>query len=108
MCYGCWQDYKDSFVYNDKVSKAVPLIRTIYDSNGVGANLHIVLDDWNLEDGHVQFCKEAIFGDKPYHAPVMDAEKELVILLEAMTENERASSLAIFDKYVDEKGNHLL
>lgn len=44
------------------VPEVMPLIREYYTkpANGCGGNLHIILEDPNFEDCHVQFClKEA-------------------------------------------------
>lgn len=40
------------------VPDVLPLVRAYYakPENGVGGNLHIVLDDGNVEDSHVRFC----------------------------------------------------
>ena len=33
------------------------------DGNGVGGNLHIVLDDGNIKDHHVEFCIKRALDD---------------------------------------------
>jgi hypothetical protein len=42
------------------VDKVLPLVKGFYEigSNGAGGSLHIVLDDGNIEDRHVDFCIE--------------------------------------------------
>lgn len=42
------------------VPQVVPLVESFYlfEGNGAGGHLHIVLDDCNIEDGHVKFCIE--------------------------------------------------
>jgi hypothetical protein len=42
------------------VPDVLPLVRDFYrrDGNGCGGNLHIVLDDTNVDDSHVMFCIE--------------------------------------------------
>jgi hypothetical protein len=44
---------------NPKVEKAIKMSRAYYKlpDNGAGGSLHIVLDDGNLETGHVLWCK---------------------------------------------------
>jgi hypothetical protein len=34
----------------------IPLMKAIYERNCVGCCWHIVLDDDNIEDGHVEYC----------------------------------------------------
>lgn len=36
----------------------MPLVRALYARHPCGCCLHIVLDDGNIEDGHVKFCIE--------------------------------------------------
>lgn len=36
----------------------VPLARAYYENHRTGGILHIVLDDGNLEDGHMRWCLE--------------------------------------------------
>jgi len=42
------------------VHEVLPLVRAYYGKpeNNVGGNLHLVLDDVNVEDQHVSFCLE--------------------------------------------------
>ena len=42
------------------VPEVLPLVRAYYQKPGniVGGNLHMVLDDANVEDQHVSFCLE--------------------------------------------------
>ncbi len=45
---------------NDKptVTEVLPLVKAFYEKegNGCGGNLHIVLDDGNIEDDHILYC----------------------------------------------------
>ena len=42
------------------VPEVLPLIKSYYAKplNGVGGSLHIVLEDGNIEDGHIEYCKQ--------------------------------------------------
>lgn len=40
------------------VPEVMPFVRSIYQRNGVGCCLHIVIDDGNVGDQSVQFCLE--------------------------------------------------
>lgn len=46
--------------YNDNVAYVNKLVRLLYDDlgEGCGGLLHIVLDDGNIEDNHIQWCIE--------------------------------------------------
>lgn len=42
------------------IPEVLPLVRDYYamPDNGAGGSLHIVLDDGNVEDGSVEFCRD--------------------------------------------------
>ena len=44
--------------------EAIPLVRQIYERNGVGCCWHIVLDDQNVDDHSVEFCARQAEGQK--------------------------------------------
>ena len=41
-------------------------IRLVYSYSAVGGGLHIVLDDGNVEDHHIQWCIEEAIPDYPW------------------------------------------
>lgn len=55
MCSSCWAEYGKPTEMPDNGDAVVALIRELYDQpdGGAGGPLHVVLDDWNLEDGHL-------------------------------------------------------
>jgi hypothetical protein len=107
MCQGCWKERGSPSLTNDKIKAAAELIAGVYEHHGCGGGLHIIVDDWNLEDSSLQFCEDYI--EKPeYRASRNDevtderleAERACLRALKAMTEEERASALALYDGYV--------
>ena len=40
-----------------QVPDAMPLVHSIYERHSAGCCMHIVLDDGNLEDGSIEFCR---------------------------------------------------
>lgn len=109
MCRGCWNHYGSSTALPKEAPSAIDLITEIYNSSegGAGGNLHIVLDDWNLETEHIEWClgvvaqKQAGFGDRddrcePY---LLLAERSLLNLLMPMTESERAAVLGKYEGF---------
>ena len=60
MCCSCWQEDGAHRIDNAKVRAVQPLIAAVYEHSGVGGNLHIVLDDTNLEDSHLASCAATI------------------------------------------------
>lgn len=48
----------DFEIKDQKRLMLITLIENYYSTDGAGGTCHIVLDDGNIEDGHVQYCKE--------------------------------------------------
>lgn len=100
MCEGCYEEYGRPAIINDRTLAAAALAARVYEFSAVGGNLHIVLDDWNIEDDNLEFCAKQIADggyegrDSPEELAV---EKECCEAFMAMTLDERASALAIHD-----------
>lgn len=98
MCYGCWQYCGSPKIVNEKTLGAASLVRKVYESNSVGGSLHIVLDDFNIEDSHVRWCikhqAENFHDDSD-----RDAERECAKAFRAMSVAERASALAMAHEF---------
>lgn len=60
-----------------------PLVLALYRRHAVGCCLHIVLDDGNVHDGHVNFCHGLALEKK--HADCL----ELATLLQQMSRRQR-------------------
>lgn len=86
------------------VPEVLPLVwhyRDHYEHGGAGGSLHIVLDDGNVEDSHVEFCRQFAIehGDS-------EGEKLAEILLR-MSKTQRSKLAARFyDDGQDEGGSH--
>jgi len=103
MCYSCFEEYGRPVVMTEKVAAAVPLIRGVYDFCFVGGLLHVVLDDWNLEDDCISGCVESAAAGT-YERPMTDTEKACAELMLSMSEDERATALALFDGFINPDG----
>lgn len=120
MCSGCWEEAGKPIIDTPAVRMAAAAAAEVYEHSCVGGNLHIVLDDWNVEDGNLEFCSQCIdaAGAMPgvtetspefhqrYNAKKranpdppeqLAAERACCDLLMALTEDERYSALALFD-----------
>ena len=100
MCYGCWQDYGQPTVWNAKVRAIQPLIAAVHRYNFGGGNLHIVVDDFNMEDGNLEFCQRELDkggdGDSPEQ---LAAEQACLTAFKSMALEERAAALGLYDGY---------
>jgi len=93
MCISCWEEYGSPRIDTAEIRAAVVAVTAVYGESPVGGNLHVVLDDWNIEDEHVR-------GWIDYAAePITEAERACGAALARLTESERASALAIYDGF---------
>ena len=88
MCEACWNNSGRPELRTPEIEAVAKLIEA---ADPYGA-LHIVVDDWNLEDDHIQFCRAE---DR-----ATDDERALCDRLLAMTLKERASAMALADGFV--------
>lgn len=102
MCIDCWKSYDEPRIINDFTRKIAKAISKVYKYHCTGGHLHIVIDDWNLDNESVSFCRDYIDKNKfKYSAGQIEAEKECVTLLILASIEERASALAIQRGYID-------
>lgn len=121
MCYGCWEEAGKPTIDTPAVRAAAAAIAEVYEHSCVGGNLHVVLDDWNLEDGNLEFCDGCIQGAgqmplepdahemhhqynerkaaDPDPPDQLAAERRCHDLLKPLTEDERASALALHEGF---------
>lgn len=92
MCESCWIAMGAPAIVTESTRAASQAIARLYEENRVGGALHIVTDDWNLDDESLQWC---------YDNHVLSAtEKAAHTALAPLSEKERASALAIYEKWV--------
>ena len=109
-----WDERGRPDSWNPRVKRALELVRDIYECASTGGPLHVILDDWNIEDGDVRLAAQDLrdgyfrwgpggvsvaydpyeWLDEDETRQVRDAVVELVPLLAEMTVDERASALA--------------
>ena len=89
MCFGCWEEQGRPQVNSEAVSLAARTVAELYTVHLVGGKMHIVTDDWNVEDEDVEFCKEEIEKDGD------ELERACLAAFLALTQTERASALAL-------------
>ena len=94
MCTACWTDLGSPLIENEGVLRAAAAVDALYEEHAAGGGMHIVTDDWNLEDEHVSFCRQWIAG----HAGDV-VERECLDAFAALSIHERASALALSGLY---------
>jgi hypothetical protein len=110
MCCSCWLEHGAAQIDTPAVRAVLPLIARVYEFSCVGGNLHIVLDDDNLEDHSLEFCRQqieaggyrrppahvAVLGpDEPDSPEQLAAELACYVALRALTFEERVSALGL-------------
>ena len=77
MCLGCWDEEGRPFKMSDAVREWAPKFE---EASSWGA-MHIVREDWNLDDGNIEFCLT--------QPDITPSEIDLCKALLAMTIEER-------------------
>lgn len=97
MCEVCWMRDYDSIQSNDaRVVEASNAIDRVYAYHLAGGGLHNVVDDWNLDDGSLKFCRDYIEAPGYDAEPErLEAERACIDLLSRLSEEERAAALAL-------------
>lgn len=106
MCEVCWESYGSPTIVNEKTEAALALVRQVYDAprGGAGGHLHIVLDDWNIENNSIEYCQQGhsdpSWNGPPMCWPLTEVEAQCATAFLDMTLEERASTLAKFDDMI--------
>ena len=104
MCYSCYEEAGKPVKINEEVKKAVDMICILYDYPccSSGGYAHIVTDDYNLEDTHIDFCiAEAKKGNYEF----IDEQGRKLCLkvlnqMKKLSKEERYTALALFDGFI--------
>jgi len=102
MCIGCWQEYGSPVLVNDNTIRAAVLIDRVYEIDMSGAYLHVVVDDWNLDDDSLSCSERHIAeNDLNHYAPEqLQVQRECLTALKVLTEDERATAMAIHEGFI--------
>jgi len=87
MCHGCYEEAGSP----KPTPEARALGLRLRDVDPFGG-CHIVREDWNLEDSNIDFCIA--------HHSTTDAEREVMVALKALPEDQRAAAMAVADEYI--------
>lgn len=109
MCSGCYEEAGSPRIDTPQIRRVVKLCEQLYAFAPVGGNCHIVTDDWNIEDSHIEYCQRQVaeggwldwrtgkhYNNNPAQLAI---EKELLDLMRPMSEAERASALGMMWGY---------
>jgi hypothetical protein len=100
MCIQCWNECGRPEIDSAAVREAAAAVAEVYRHSCVGGNLHIALDDWNIEDGNLDSCASSIRENVHEGDPEqLEAESRCLALLRALGEDGRASALALHEGF---------
>lgn len=95
MCVECWQRYgATASPIHEDIRCAAVAVKAVYDEHETGGQLHVVVDDWNLSDATLTFCADRV--ETP-------AERDCWATLWRLTEQERATVLALAEGFVTDE-----
>lgn len=102
MCSDCWaSEYGSPAEWTAQTARFLELHRELYRELdcSTGGPLHIVLDDWNIEDDSLAWCRENLPADLEWYEDALRADIERVCLelldiMDGWTLAQRASALA--------------
>ena len=97
MCIECWRARGCPAIINEQTLACLEAVRSLYEHNAAGGNAHIVTDDNNIEEDHINWClNEAVKHNRVGSTlECLDAERKVLELMLALSEAERASVLAM-------------
>lgn len=109
MCQNCWTEYGSPSEITPAIRLTAAIIGELYEISSVGGNLHIVINDWNLDDSSVEWCKDRVLRIKKgimekyddTDPEQLEIESRIINLLLPMTVSERGAVLALVDGYIE-------
>lgn len=102
MCLGCYAEARFPKIVTPATLALGPLADRVYEFSGTGGNLHIYLDDWNLDDTFFEDAEMKVYYDGD--AEQLAAERTCYAALRAMSEDERASAMALWNGFLRPDG----
>ena len=93
MCWTCWEEEEFPKIDNLAVRSIQAAIQSVYNEHCTGGNLHIAIDDWNLEDHYLEWIE----NEWAIEHPLTIAERNCLEKLKVMNIKERFSALALYD-----------
>ena len=99
MCITCWKGAGSHKIINDATKYVAGLVDKVYEFSGAGGNAHIVVDDMNLENSHIDFCLKEVKKDKNSLKEKLSVEAECLTAMKELSIKERYSAMAIHEGY---------
>lgn len=100
MCKRCYEEEGSPRIVNESTVAAAAAISKVFEYSCVGGNAHVVIDDWNVEDWNINAALRDWLPENVHDADdaQLEAEREALERLLALSYDERVSALAIHDQ----------
>ena len=99
MCWACWETYGKPIVLNERTRAAFAQLQQLEEIPAEYDGLHIVVDDWNIEDVHIVSSLEKDVKHSPNgraNSPERQAaEQTFLETFLTLTIDERCTVLAL-------------
>lgn len=100
MCDNCWREYYDAARIDTPLVRATAAaIAAVYEYSMSGGRLHILIDDFNLDDDNIAWNEKYLREHPADSQEQHEAEAYCLGLLRNLSVPERASALALHDGY---------
>lgn len=105
MCFGCWMTYGRPTIVTAQTMRVAELCKKLYahPDGGSGGRLHIITDDWNLEDEFFEddevASEEVVKDDRD--PELVAVEDEIEALLTPMNLGHRAAALGLWQGFFE-------
>lgn len=98
MCCDCWERYGRE-PPGPRARLVAELVKLLVPGGG---NAHVVVDDWNVEDRHIEYCLAHTIPENAHELSDAQLRHEVtaLIALKALPVEQRAAALAVVDGYV--------
>lgn len=95
MCHQCWEYEGSPQIDCDGVREAAALVQEVYLFAPTGGNLHIVLDDFNLNNDDLAFCQRRIESADYSREEWRQVERKCCEAMMGLDRQGRASAIAL-------------
>lgn len=99
MCIQCYEEAGSPAIINDETKRVAALVDKLYEGAAAGGTAHIVVDDWNLDDGSIEWCLAQPMP-QDYDPKQLDIETQALTALLALPMEQRVSAMALHERFI--------
>jgi hypothetical protein len=96
MCKDCWQEFGAPIIDSPAIREAARLAKALLEEFPTGGAMHIVVDDFNIDDEDIQWC---LRPENALRGHLETSERNFGVAFLDLSVTERASALALSEGY---------